>query len=312
MVDNSHNQTRTPAVWDEARLRGYIDNKIEESLNLDYKSAEALDSSKTRDITKDVSAFANSAGGIIIYGLCEFSDTAKRHLAEKLDPVDRIEFSKERLEHIIGGIQPRLSVVIYPVQLSTHDGHVAYVVEIPQGQVAHQATDLRYYKRHNFESVPMQDHEIRDINRRRVHPVILTELRISVGKHGWTNRLIWHVTNQSDVLAHWVSTIIEVPMDVLGQSVKFSVGGLRIDDEGFTSWRFQPHIGTPPLFPRSDVMMDFYFTFGQQGRTEGPPLKCRDIIKFKTFADEMSPVEGSFALKDVIVRSQFDTAPKRD
>jgi Putative DNA-binding domain len=310
MAGNSDSNDPTPAAWDEARLQSFIDNKIEESASLDYKGAAALSAEKVREITKDVSAFANAAGGIIIYGIREHSDAARKFLPEKLDPVNRRDFSKERLEHIISSIQPRLSVVIHPVALTSAPDHVAYVVEIPQASVAHQAANLRYYKRHNFESVAMQDYEVRDINRRKVHPVVFTELRISIGKHGWENRLIWHVTNQSDVLANWISTVIEVPFDIAGRPARFKNGDLRIDDGGFTSWRLQPHIGSPPLYPRSDVMRDFYFTFAQSTRTEGPPLKCRDIIKFKTFADEMSPVEGSVALKDIIVISNFDTPPK--
>jgi predicted HTH transcriptional regulator len=66
-------------MWDEAKLQSYIGNSIEESLTLDYKAADALASSdgKKKEITKDVSAMANSAGGLIIYGISEFTDPAK-------------------------------------------------------------------------------------------------------------------------------------------------------------------------------------------------------------------------------------------
>ena len=42
---------------------------------------------------------------------------------------------------------------------------VIYVVDIPQSNIAHQAFDKRYYKRFNFISTPMEDYEIRDINK---------------------------------------------------------------------------------------------------------------------------------------------------
>ena len=60
--------------WTESRLQNYITSEIEESLTLEYKSAEALDRNETKkkEITKDVSAMANSAGGIIVYGISEF------------------------------------------------------------------------------------------------------------------------------------------------------------------------------------------------------------------------------------------------
>src|SRR5690606_13335773 len=142
-------------VWDQARLEQYFIDGIEESLTLDYKAAAALDKSdkKKIEITKDVSAMANSAGGTIIYGIAEFQDSSRKHLPEKLDPVDRTAFTKEWLEHIIGNIQPRIDgVIIHPVPISTAPNHVIYVVDIPQSHTAHQAKDLRYYRRFNFQS----------------------------------------------------------------------------------------------------------------------------------------------------------------
>ena len=146
-------------VWDEARIQQYIDDKIEENLNLDYKAADALDKKKTDDITKAVSAMANSDGGIIIYGIDE--GQTNRHYPSKIDPIDRRKFSKEQLEHIINNIRPKIDgLVIYPVSIQPDPNKpdskpVVYVVDIPKGRTAHQATDRKYYRRYNFESVPM-------------------------------------------------------------------------------------------------------------------------------------------------------------
>lgn len=167
-----------PTTWNEAEIQRYIDDEEEESLTLDYKASDALAKSdgKKTEITKDVSAMANSAGGIIIYGLKE--DPARRHIAEKIDPVDRTQFSKEWLEHVISNIRPRLSgVIIHPVSLSSSANDVAYVVEIPQSNTAHQANDKRYYKRFNFESVAIEDFEIRDIMNRATIPNVEVEFR---------------------------------------------------------------------------------------------------------------------------------------
>jgi len=41
---------------------------------------------------------ANSAGGIIIYGIKEYDEADKRHLPEKIDPIQQNVFSKEWLE----------------------------------------------------------------------------------------------------------------------------------------------------------------------------------------------------------------------
>jgi hypothetical protein len=159
--------------WKQADIQRYIDDCVEESLILDYKAAGALTKKpeKKREIAKDVSAMANSAGGIVIYGVREDQEEDKKHLPEKLDPVDRTLFSKEWLEQVMNNIRPRMAgCVIHPADVDTAPNHVIYVVDIPKSTTAHQATDHRYYIRYNFQSVPMEDHEIRDVMNRATVP----------------------------------------------------------------------------------------------------------------------------------------------
>lgn len=155
-------------MWDLNKIEELITTCVEENLNLDYKAADALGKSdgKKAEIGKDISSFANSAGGFIIYGVEEFNDPTKKHLPEKIGPVDRILFTKEWLEQVINSnISPKISgLKIHPITIgNAGDNKVVYVVEIPQSNTAHQAKDKRYYKRYNFESVPMDDYEIKDI-----------------------------------------------------------------------------------------------------------------------------------------------------
>lgn len=163
--------------WDQIRLQRYIDEAIEESLTLEYKSGEALmkGNGRHKEIAKDVSAMANSAGGVIIYGIAEHADRELRHRPMGFVPVDRRECSKETLEQIIGSnVEPRISgIKIFPVPLNSDPIHVAYVISIPQSDTAHQVTRTkRYYKRFNFEAVPMEDYELRDILSRTSHPIV--------------------------------------------------------------------------------------------------------------------------------------------
>ncbi|MFT5193219.1 MAG: hypothetical protein ACI9EW_002358 [Cellvibrionaceae bacterium] len=156
-----------PRYWDQAELERYISEGIEENLTLDYKAGAALstESNRQQEIGKDVSAMANSAGGIIIYGIGE-DQSDGRFKPAHFAPVDRRVCSRETLEQIISSnIQPRISgIKIYPIPLTTSIYDVAYVVSIPQSDTVHQVSrNKRYYKRFNFESVPMEDFEIRDV-----------------------------------------------------------------------------------------------------------------------------------------------------
>lgn len=166
--------------WDQPELERYIEDQEEEGQYLEYKAAPSLDKSddkKKAEITKDVSAMANAGGGMLIYGIAEYGVPNKRHLPQKLDPIDRMQFSKEWLEQVINsGIRPRIDgLVIHPVDLDTGPTDVAYVVTIPQSMTAHQARNLKYYRRYNFEVLAMYDHEIRDVMHRGVLPDIVAE-----------------------------------------------------------------------------------------------------------------------------------------
>jgi DNA-directed RNA polymerase subunit L len=146
-------------------LNYYIDNQVQESLHLDYKDSRAIDNSKRDEIAKDVSAFANSDGGTIIYGIKE-----KDQLPLEIDTgVEHAKFSREWLEEVI---QSNVTPIIDGIRISQiplNKERSAYAVKIPKSyRGPHQARNLkRYYKRHNFKSSPMEDYEIRDILNRR-------------------------------------------------------------------------------------------------------------------------------------------------
>lgn len=163
-------------------IENLILNQVEENLHLDYKAADALQKtdSKKKEISKDISAFANSDGGIVIYGVKEFTEPTKKYLPEKTDPIDRNIISKEWLEQVINSnVSPRIDgIKITPIPIEIEKDKVILVVEIPKSNTAHQAGDQRYYKRFNFESVAMYDYEIRDVMNRKKFPKIELSFKI--------------------------------------------------------------------------------------------------------------------------------------
>ena len=147
-----------------------IANEVEENIHLDYKASGAFDKDdkKRSEITKDVSAFANSDGGIIVYGVSE-----EDHKPKEISPIDGRVFTKEWLENVIQLIQPRIeNVMIYPIRVNDI-GQSIYVVKIPRsGNAPHMARDKRYYKRFNFKSEPMEDYEVKDLYNRISIPML--------------------------------------------------------------------------------------------------------------------------------------------
>lgn len=205
-----------PKNWTESKLQNFITSEIEESLTLEYKSAEALGKSdyQKHEITKDVSAMANSAGGLLIYGIREYAEADKRHLPEKFVPVDRTEFPREWIEQVINSIRPRIDgILIHSVQLDSGENDVIYIVEIPQSNTAHQANNHRYYKRFNFQSVPMEDYEVRDVIFREQMPDVVVRFLVELKPN--EQNLIIQAKNLGSAYARYVACFVDVPVSLL-------------------------------------------------------------------------------------------------
>jgi len=192
-------------------LNSLIENKVEENLNLDYKAAASLDkqNNKTTEISKDVSALANSDGGILIYGIKE--DKVNKHLPEKIDPINRKDFTKEWLEQIIQDkISPRINdFKIHSIEINNEQ--VVYVVEVEKSNTAHQAFDKKYYKRFNFQSTAMYDYEIRDILNRTKNPEIELDFELK-NSH---STLIVYAVNVGRILAKFLNVDFKVPKQII-------------------------------------------------------------------------------------------------
>ena len=160
-----------------------LEEDIQESLTLDYKDARALEKTdqKRNELCKDVSAFANSAGGQIIYGIQEDGHHPVR--VQDADAVNPADISREWVEQVIdSNVQPRIqNLRIHPIHVAL--GRVAYVITIPQAttNAPHQAPDNKYYYRQNFQSVSMEDYQVRDTMRRTTTPELYVRLSLPRG-----------------------------------------------------------------------------------------------------------------------------------
>jgi len=292
--------TIAPGEWNLERLKKMISDGIEEGAQLDYKAAGALrgDNQAKIDITKDVSAFANSAGGTIIYGIREFKEDSKKHLPESIDPIDGAKFSREWLDQIVGQISPRIEgVKILPVRINPGSPDVCYVVEIPQSDTAHQATDFRYYRRRNFELQAMSDYEIRDVLNRRRHPRV--EFHVKVLLLVRKVRIVAKIRNIGAVMAKNYKLVVLLPT-VVNQQPVFDEGFIWDQKGDFKFWRIcLGNINGQPLFPNSDVDLlssqEFNYGIGYS-----VPHPTPDYLLGSLFADEMPCIERKIMLVDAI------------
>lgn len=155
-----------------ADLKSIEASGFEEGLTLEYKSSDALCKEKADDMCKDVSAFANSSGGQIIYGMKE-EDKKPKLDAGLSDP----KISKEWIQQILNTrLRPRVQVEIERIEITS--GHFAFVLTIPPTKTGpHQHSDKRYYRRYEATQLVMDDQEIRDVMGRATTP----DLWVSLG-----------------------------------------------------------------------------------------------------------------------------------
>ena len=176
-------------------IEAMIRDQVQENVHLDYKDSRAIHDGARDDIAKDVSAFANSDGGVIVYGVPE-----KDNLPLEIDVgVAASPCSREWIEAaILTGVKPRIEDVrIHPILRSP--GRFVYVVQVPKSfRGPHQASDRRYYKRHNFSSVPMEDYEIADLRLRRRNVPALISFEVL---HHRKFFVVFDVRNMGDLVA---------------------------------------------------------------------------------------------------------------
>jgi hypothetical protein len=221
---------REPTDWAEADLEALVRDEVPEGLHLDYKDSRAFEGfhdKQKNELAKDVSAFANSDGGVLVIGIQE-KDNKPVAVDEGLDPT---AVRREAVEQVIQSrIQQRIDGVrVHAVPLlSKGQGRVAYVISVPASDRApHMAHDNKYYKRYDFTSLPMQDYEVRDVSNRRTVPRLAGQCEFSyVSRHSETGYLLqarFSIKNEGEAPAYY--TLAHAFIDV------------RLDDGGWTEWK---------------------------------------------------------------------------
>jgi hypothetical protein len=285
-----------------------IQDKVEERHHLEYKQCAALDlgdNQRKTELSKDVSALANSSGGTIIYGIVE-----DKRLPTNIDGgLDPTVISKERLEQVIlGNIRPRLQGLrINPVELTRSPGRVAYVVHVPQASTAHQASDKRYYKRFNFKSEAMEDYEIRDIMNRTTHPFLIPKFEIGPRlqeRIPEDHKLFVTIRNEGKVRAQHVKFIFDTPAKYARAGTGFSTAETYHENNSFgTNWFRQTFQATQSiLFPDDELILKdvgYWASLWLGDKKLDRDDKSDVFLYWKAYADDMPPRIGEVYLGDI-------------
>jgi predicted HTH transcriptional regulator len=153
----------TPKLsWTEAELGELIGQS--ESIRREFKSGRMFDKPKNEwiaNISTQVSALANTEGGELFLGIAE-DKKSRPPVAASIDGAPA-SLATDQLQQLIeGNVSPYLpGIRVHRVRLSSQPDRAVFVVQIPAGSTAYQATDGRYYGRSEFEAKHLPDHEVR-------------------------------------------------------------------------------------------------------------------------------------------------------
>lgn len=226
-----------------------ISSRTEESINIDFKDARALSSGDGKEISKDISAFANSDGGLIFYGINE-----NNHVASDLSFVDGNKYNKEWLENkITTNIQQRIdNLLIIPVRFDDDISKTIYVVKIPKSTNSpHINGDKKYYRRFNFKSVPMEEYEVRDSYLRvNGSKVVIDKSTVSLGKGITEDFYLFKIEIQALNIGSFIAEKYRIACNIKD----FGEASLKYSNSYLVAYQFEEGYkissnDSPPLFP---------------------------------------------------------------
>ncbi|HEY3377052.1 MAG TPA: ATP-binding protein [Armatimonadota bacterium] len=251
--------------WTLEDIHAVLEHGEQENVTLDYKASLAIGEWTDRnrnELAKDLCAFANSAGGLIIIGVGEIE-----HKPAVIDDgVDTTRVSKEAIESALAArITPRIDgLTIKEIPNPARAGYAYYVIGIPRSMRApHMCSPLhRYYKRYNFECVPMEHYEVEDVRRRQSEPALAFVCELQPIEHAHPDgrmayNLVAGVLNDGSVSARDVLVRLYIPRWIVGQ-ITWSPNGSHqaTTYNGVDVYRFDVYVrdnaGPIPIFPNDD------------------------------------------------------------
>lgn len=150
----------------EETLRSFLSLGIPEGLYLDYKEGLSGTSEKEakREFLKDVTAFANAAGGHLLLGVKEPSEGVS--VQSQLVGLDNGNAVAQDLERLAStSIDPRIPGMRI-VRVALANGRSCVAIHIPPSlsrpHMVNYAGHRSFYARHSESSFPMTTHEVRE------------------------------------------------------------------------------------------------------------------------------------------------------
>ena len=182
---------------DQEAIDEFVRTQQEEHLHLDFKAVGSADLTRDdrKNLAKSISGFANSDGGVIIWGVDARQNSEGVDGARATRPIENLDRFMSRLRHLAGeAVSPAVPSVRHrpiPIQ-GTSKGFAATLIPASDGG-PHQAKlgEDRYYKRSGDRFSKMEHFEIEDMFGRRPRPDLFLMHRVIHGGEPSSDRRSW-------------------------------------------------------------------------------------------------------------------------
>ena len=286
-----------------ADVQSLVAGSVRESELLEYKTATVpfSDGGKS-EIAKDVSAMANSGGGVIIYGVAtEPTDKTKPSRIEPLHPTNIESFDRvvnSQIKPPIKGIRKKLIPA---------DAPQIMLIEVAASEdPPHQNLyDKKYYRRSGTESLPMEHDLVALHFGRRIGPLLSVQFRSLKrptqfsGEPSFSDESLLRVLieNSGRRVGRFVEVIFLFP-DQEHVKISLKSGNMESIDRLYQrrqARQFTENVDVfHPLTAKSiiEIGLAISKTYIEE-KGEDP------FVVWKIFADAMAPRQGSISLRDL-------------
>lgn len=302
-------------------IDSFIHDKQEEHLTLEFKTvktAELLDKQDKKNFAEALSGFANSGGGVIVWGI-ETKKTKGTDYATGTREIQHLSQFISRLNQLTGElVKPIVEGVLHRRIRTSGDGGFAKTLILPSDAGPHMAMGGvgRYYKRSGDSFYPMEHFDIEDMFGRRKKPKLSLYLDIkrgySIGGQQGTRfecQIFVGIVNDGRGIAKHVALAIEVDKPRSLKLLSEHIGGghdfLRLSRPGSKKTIFS--LGADAtIHPKSSVtvtLIAFMVSMAQQS--------VKDVvIDYEIMAEDMRTVEGKRVIKGEDIKEKI--VPRMD
>lgn len=276
-------------------IESFIRDQQEENLHLDFKTVNdaSLDRDDRKALATALSGFANSDGGLIIWGVDARPNKDRIDCATAIHPIDQMPRLLAKLNEFTGSaVNPDVDGVIHrQVLLGADEGIAATLVPASDsGPHMAKAGEDRYFKRSGAQFIRMEHFDVEDMFGRRkrpklslAHRIILGSTTQSGGQETKEFKIVLglHNSGRGSASAPYLGLAVSPPYRLESWSIDGRLGS-NLQRAASPGGKLQHFVGTADVVLHPGLNLDVAVAVGSA--TVGGPLPQPAHIDFELAA----------------------------